>query len=138
MSRENPDTDEMMRLTRAREKIRRALTKAAAAATTLQKQFEVADAALKAFEVALQQQMMVGAGLVTSPGIERGKLVERLQEVVGAVNEARLIREARVAAGTFDETAAAEFGVVIQAEAAARRAVVEHDQQALANPQNQS
>jgi DNA repair exonuclease SbcCD ATPase subunit len=67
MSRENPDTDEMLKLLRAREKARRALTKQTAVVVDLQRAFEAASKALAEFEAALQQRMMIDAGLIASP-----------------------------------------------------------------------
>ena len=67
MPRENPDTDEMLRLTRAREKARRVMTRKATEAAEAARAFQSADLALHAFEQALKQRMFDAADAQIAP-----------------------------------------------------------------------
>lgn len=71
MSRENPKTDEMLRLIRVREKTRRALARATTAMKKSADAFAAANDACVKFETALQRQMMVEAGLEQSAPAEQ-------------------------------------------------------------------
>lgn len=124
MPRENPETRERIRLLRVRDRAQRAHLKVLERSKLTEFALAKAEKEMRQFDETILLATVSGLDPIK---LERARLQEASLAAQLALTAARVLREQRVAAGTYDEAAHAEFAKLVRDEFLAGREVVEFD-----------